>query len=200
MSICVCPTISETEYEGLVKALLNSHGIEEWNLLTLKDIYKSGNTLESIPFRKHQCPRTRKCCAECTRRCPYRCIQDCLNRMYMWRQSFNQPNSRAPEALKLMVNNKFESAEDLAIAVGDILSVSTNPQLKRYIEINNISSRNHPYKMSYEQDYRYDERGRRVVNKDTGEIYLRKWPESGLCPYSIPKIMIDRRYRKEVIK
>ena len=114
----------------------------------------------------------------------------------MWRQSFNQPNSRAPEALKLMVNQKFESAEDLAIAVGDILSVSTNPQLRRFIETNNISSRNHPYKISYEQDYKYDERGRRIVNKDTGEIYLRKWPESGLCPYSIPTITIDRRYIK----
>lgn len=200
MSICTCPTIPEVEYEGLVKALFNSHGIEEWNLLTLKDIYNSGNSLEGIPFRKHDCPRTRKCCGECTRRCPYRCIQDCLNRMYMWRQSFNRPTSRAPEALKLMVNQKFETAEDLATAVGDILSVSTNPQLKRYIEINNISSRNHPYKLDYEQDYRYDERGRRVVNRVTGEIQLRTWPETGLCPYCLPAVMIDNRYRKGVIK
>ena len=196
MSICICPTLPETEYEGLVKALLNSHGIEEWNLLTLKDIYSSGNSLEGIPFRKHACPRTRKCCAECTRRCPYRCVQDCLNRMYMWRQSFNQPTSKVPEALKLMVNQKFETAEDLATAVGEILSVSTNPQLKRYIESNHISSRTHPYKLDYEQDYRYDERGRRVVNKTTGELSLNNWPESGLCPYCIPTNMIDRRYIK----
>lgn len=200
MSICICPIPSEAEYEGLTKALLQSHGIEEWNLLTLKDIHNSGNTLDGIPFRGKQCTRTRKCCAECTRRCPYRCIQDCLNRMYMWRQSFNQPNSRVPEALKLAVNRKFETAEDLAIAVGDILSVSTNPMLRRYIEVNHISNRNHPYKMSYEQDYKYDDRGRRVVNKETGEIYLRRWPESGLCPYSIPTTTIDRRYGKDITK
>ena len=75
--------------------------------------------------------------------------------------------------------------------------MSTNPQLKRYIEINNISSRNHPYKLDYEQDYRYDKKGRRVVNKDTGEIYMRTWPESGLCPYCSPTVTIDRRYGKK---
>lgn len=199
MSVCTCPELPTVEYEGLVKALLNSHGIEEWNLLTLKEIYKSGNSLEGIPFRKHRCPRTSKCCAECTRRCPYRCIQDCLNRMYMWRHGFKD-NPNVPKSLQLMVQQRFETAEDLAMAVGEILSVSTNPQLRNYIESNHISSRNHPYKMNYEQDYKYDERGRRVVNKDTGELHLRTWPETGLCPYCIPKVTIDRRYRKGVIK
>ena len=195
MSICTYPGIPETEYEGLVKALLSSHGIEEWNLLTLKDIYNSGNSLEGIPFRKQQCPRTPKCCAECTRRCPYRCVQDSLNRMYMWRHAFKD-NPNIPKSLRLMVQQHFETAEDLAVAVGEILSVSTNPQLRQYIESNGISSRNHPYKMSYEQDYKYDDHGRRIVNKTTGELSLRLWPETGLCPYSVPKILIDRRYIK----
>lgn len=191
MSVCTCEVLHESEQRRLVSAFLQSN-TDEWNLLALKDMYESGNTLDDIrqtvPFRGYECTRVRVCCSECTRVCKYRCIQDSLNRLYMLRKTY-EGREDAPLAVKMMLKQNFRTAEELAVTIGDYISTGRNPKVAQYVKETGVN----PYKMSYEPRYRLDEEGNRIVNSTTGEISVLDWPETGLCPYCRPSVTIDRR-------
>lgn len=181
----------------------------DWNLMSLKDMSEAGNTLvdiaQVVPFRGGQCPRTRRCCGDCVRQCYIRCVQDCLHRLWVWNQMVQAtPESeqeRIPLAIRLIVKQKFASHRHLSWCVGEILSRKTNMHLKEYMERADLNNLTHPYRNDYGPTVALDPHtGRRMVNPVTGEIQLHHWPESGLCPYCLPNVTIDRHYVKKEVK
>lgn len=211
MSICVCPHagtkgIEDKEQKQFVARFLEGlapsghYTSAGWSLMSLKGMVDAGNTLEDItqvvPFRGGECPRTRRCCGDCVRQCYSRCVQDCLHRLWVWKQMVDSTpeaeRDKIPLAVRLIVNQKFESHQQLSWCVGEILSRKTNMQLKEYMERAHLNDYTHPYRNDYGPMVALDPAtGRRIVNKETGEIKLLKWPETGLCPYCLPNVTID---------
>lgn len=197
MSRCVCPKVDACTYEQLVQLFVND---KDWDLLKLQDMYNAGNSLKSImevvPFRNSECTRTDKCCGVCTRRCHSRCIQDCLNRLYMWRQMVKAtPASQyeqIPLAIRMIVEQDFETLYDLSWCVGEIISRNSNATLQKYMEEQKMYPAENPYKLDYAPRYDVDEcTGKRKVDS-SGRIQILEWPKSGLCPFCLPNVIIDR--------
>lgn len=204
MSRCVCPTLSEEKYKQLEKLFVND---KEWDLLKLQDMYNAGNSLSSIldvvPFRKGDCTRTTKCCGVCTRKCHSRCMQDCLNRLYMWRMMVQStPEDRRdqiPLAIRMIVKQNFETLYDLSWCVGEIISRNTNSTLKQYMTENNMYPSENPYKLDYSPRADIDEAtGKIKVDPKTGIVKYLDWPKTGLCPFCLPNSLVyRRRYKHE---
>lgn len=197
MSLCICPDegVRSDKFEQFVADFLKglapdgSYGDSGWSFLSLIDMARAGNSLstisEVVPFRGGACPRSLRCCSSCARRCKYRCIQDCLHRLYMWRSIVdNTPPERQNELpldIRLIAHQKFVNADHLRVVVGDLVQ---------------HEARKHPgsTKLNYEPSYDVDSQtGRRKVDKDTGFISILEWPQSGLCPYCLPRVTVDGR-------
>lgn len=198
MGACTC----QPKDKSIADEFLKHTDLTEWSLLSLQDMVAAGNTLKDIedivPFRHTLCVRSVRCCGECTRLCRHRCVQDCLHRIYMWRQLVNntaeEERHLIPLAIRCVVSQHFEDAEDLSLVVSEIISTRTNPRVKEYLQNENAS---HPYRNDYAPMYAADPAtGKRVVNPSTGDILVLKWPKSGLCPYCLPRTTLDRRYLK----
>lgn len=220
MSLCMSPHvgargIEDLEQKQFVARFLKGlapdglYAKSDWSLMSLKDMHEAGNTLADIeqvvPFRGGQCPRTRRCCGDCVRQCYYRCVQDCLHRLWTWNKMVESTpeaeRERIPLAIRLIVNQEFESHQHLSWCVGEILSRKTNAQLKEYMERAELTNYSHPYRNDYGPTVAIDPAtGRRMVNPITGKIKLLDWPESGLCPYCLPNVTVDRHYTKKEVK
>lgn len=216
MSLCMSPHVGDEGIESreqkqfvasFLKGLATSG--DDWNLMALKDMYDGGNSLAEItqvvPFRGGECTRTRRCCGDCVRQCYTRCVQDCLHRIWVWRKMVESTpeteRERIPLAVRLIVKQQFESHRQLSWCVGEILSRKTNAALKEYMERAGLTNYTHPYRNDYAPTVALDPTtGRRMVNPMTGEIRLLKWPESGLCPYCLPNVTIDRHYTSKEVK
>ena len=198
--ICHCPHKAPQLQLDLEKMYLNDH---EWSLLSLQSMYEAGNSLEEItevvPFRRPTCTRSLKCCGVCTRQCYSRCIQDCLHRVYMWRKMVESASEEQlrniPQSIKYVVNQKFETLEDLSWVVGEIISRNSNSKLKSYMSSAQLRPEENPYKLDYAPTPSINPMtGKREVDHTTGSIKILQWPESGLCPYCLPRVTVDRRY------
>lgn len=215
MSLCMCSVVDPGEHKVAVARFLRGlaadghYAKSDWNLMALQDMANAGNSLAEIeqvvPFRGGPCARTNRCCGDCVRQCYTRCVQDCLHRLWMWKKMVEatpeNERSRIPLAVQLIVNQKFESHRHLSWCVGEILSRKTNMHLKEYMERAGLNDLTHPYRNDYAPSVQLDPTtGRRMVNPNTGEIKLVKWPESGLCPHCLPNVTIDRHYVKKEVK
>jgi hypothetical protein len=198
MSICNCPRVPATTQAELVKSFVPEAG--KWSLLDLQQMYISGNSLQDIaqivPFRGGPCNRSIRCCGVCTRKCYHRCIQDCLHRIYMWKMSLDN-GVDLPLAERYATTQKFENLAEMSWVVSEILSQSSNTKVRKYMQHENLRPEENPNKIDYAPSYAVDpNNGKRVVDISTGELLIRKWPESGLCPYCLPNATIDRRYAR----
>lgn len=213
MSICNCPAIGvdgieSSEQKHSVADFINQlqgdkHLADaEWSLLSLIDMARAGNDLSTItsaiPFRGGPCNRSMRCCGVCTRRCRHRCIQDCLHRLFMWKKMVdNTPEESQhliPLNIRLAVRQHFESHEQLSWVVGDILSQSTNSELKEYMKSEGLRPEENPHKIDYSPQVEFDTlSGKRMVDVHSGELRIIPWPESGLCPYCLPNVTVDGR-------
>ena len=199
MSRCICPVIPLEDYKVLEKIFVND---KDWDLLKLQDMYNAGNSLNDIikvvPFRTNECTRTSKCCGVCTRKCHTRCMQDCLNRLYMWRKMVESTpedqRDRIPLAVRLIVKQEFETLYDLSWNIGEIISRNTNAELKTYMTENNMYPAENPYKLDYSPRVDIDEdTGKRKVDPVSGLIKYLTWPQSGLCPFCLPKHSMSKK-------
>lgn len=204
MSLCVCPEFPKEIQEKLLKEFLELD-LSDWNLLSLQDMYTAGNTLEDItkiiPFKGGPCSRTRNCCGMCTRKCHMRCVQDCLHRLYMWRRLVEStPESERrnlPLNIQCIVKQKFKTLYDLSWAVSDIISSCSNTKLKEYMKNENIYPCANPNKIDYAPQVEINPNtGKRVTDPVSGRLRVVEWPATGLCPYCLPGVTIDRRFRK----
>ena len=220
MSLCMSPHVGldgpeAPEHKQFVARFLKGlapdghYAGTGWNLMSLKDMVDAGNSLADVealvPFRGGQCPRTRRCCGDCVRQCYIRCVQDCLHRLWVWNKMVEstpeEERERIPLAIRLIVNQKFESHRHMSWCVGEILSRKTNMHLKEYMERAELNNYTHPYRNDYGPSVSIDPKtGRRMVNPVTGQIKLLEWPESGLCPHCLPNVTIDRHYVKKEVK
>lgn len=212
MSVCVCPEVGvdgmfDSKHKEHVRQFLwlvdpdGHYAAGGWSLLELIRSHERGLPLDAVPFRGGSCSRTRKCCGECTRICNTRCIQDCLHRLYLWQQMVEHTpeseRSRIPLAIRLIVEQRFTTYEQLSRCVSEIISVHTNTELSKYMEEAGLKRYEHPQHMDYSPSVVLDPAtGKRKVNPNTGEISYRNWPESGLCPHCLPNVNIDSRFIK----
>lgn len=196
---CNCPKIPTETLREREKILLND---KSWNLLCLQDMYNAGNSLsemaKTIPFRSVECTRTLKCCGVCTRQCHTRCVQDCLNRLYMWRRMVEttpeEDRERIPLNIRMIVTQEFETLYDLSWVVGEIISANTNTVMKQYLQENNMHPQENPYKLDYSPTFELDPRtGRKAMDPETRKYKLLEWPKSGLCPWCLPRRKTERR-------
>ena len=219
MSVCICPHVGiDGIYDskqkkfvaGFLKGLAEdgNYAAANWSLLTLQDLFDRFGSFqiieETVPFRGGACDRTRRCCGDCMRQCYNRCVQDCLHRLYLWKQTVEYTpeaeRAKIPLAIRLIVNQKFESHQQLSWCVGEILSQKTNPELVKAMAHAGLNNHSHPYRNDYGPSIVLDEKtGKRLTNPITGEIKYRNWPETGLCPYCLPKVTIDGRKRKGAV-
>lgn len=213
MSVCNCPTtgldgIDSKEHKQKVADFL--HGLapdgkladSDWCLLSITDMARAGNDIqticESVPFRGGPCARSMRCCGVCSRQCYHRCVQDCLHRLYMWKQLVASTPStereKLPLNLRMIVTQKFESHRQLSWVVGEILSRNTNSNLKEYMHNEQIHRNQNPYKIDYAPQVEIDPRtGKRVCDARTGELHILAWPSTGLCPFCLPDVTVDGR-------
>lgn len=213
MSLCMCPVEGQGNPVGQIgfkapelkakqKAFMESLGWPaqpiakaKWSLLELREIAERCPTkqalnelLETMPFRGGPCERHMRCCANCTRRCGHRCIQDCLNRLAMWRMAVENGNENIPLAVRLIVEQDFEDAEHMSWCVSEILSEAN----RRYPKGEN------PNKLNYEPAAEVDlQTGGARILPDSGIVVLLDWPASGLCPYCLPEKLIDGRVARK---
>lgn len=212
MSICNCPVVGidgveDPKQKALVATFLKSLGEQEWSLLSLADMARAGNDLatisEIVPFRGGPCARSRRCCGMCTRQCYHRCVQDCLHRLYMWKKLVaSSPADVVPLNIRLIATQKFYDHAQLSWVVGDILSRNTNSKLKEYMDNASLRTEENPYKIDYSPQVELDPRtGRRRCDPISGELCIMHWPRSGLCPYCLPNVVVDRRVlRKQIAR
>lgn len=209
MSLCVCPHVGidgmyDPKHRQQVARFLNQleptglYGRARWSLLSIAEQYERGVDISDIPYRGGACSRTHKCCGVCTRRCGTRCIQDCLHRLYVWSLLVeNTPvesRDHIPLAIRLIVDQRFDSHEQLSWCVGEIISAHTNRELSQHMKKAELKWYEHPYYNDYGPMVVLDpETGRRKVNPVTGEVVYRNWPETGLCPHCLPKVLVDSR-------
>lgn len=213
MSICNCPIvgidgIEDSKQKQLVAGFLESlapdgtYAKSGWNLLSLIDMAKAGNDVQTIseviPFRGGPCARSMRCCGVCSRQCKQRCVQDCLHRLYMWNKLVESTPStereKIPLNIRLIVNQKFDSHEHMSWVVGEILSQSTNSNLKEYMKNESLRPEENPYKIDYAPQVEVDpSTGKRRSDPATGELIIADWPRTGLCPHCLPDVTIDGR-------
>lgn len=213
MSICNCPIvgidgIEDSKQKQLVAGFLESlapdgtYAKSDWNLLSLVDMAKAGNDVQTIneviPFRGGPCARSMRCCGVCSRQCKQRCVQDCLHRLYMWNKLVESTPStereKIPLNIRLIVNQKFDSHEHMSWVVGEILSQNTNSNLKEYMKNESLRPEENPYKIDYAPQVEVDpSTGKRRCDPATGELVIADWPRTGLCPHCLPNVTIDGR-------
>ncbi len=209
MSYCTCPQVPREQQERLLEQFLTSETRIDWELLKLQKLYESQQPMEvsdfkklleeTLPFRGSPCNRSLKCCSVCTRQCTTRCIQDCLNRVWMWRKQLEYQDN---PTLALIVQSVDATNDPEAISwiVGDVLNAQKNSKLKEYMQNANLRPEENPYKLDYSPQYETEispRTGKAHKKKapGTGKYLIRPWPESGLCPYCLPQATHARRYR-----
>lgn len=208
MSFCKFPLMEEGAYKKLARNFLrNTPDIQEWNLLSLQDMYACGNDLaiisEVVPFRSEECRRSKRCCGVCTRRCYARCLQDSLHRLYMWRKLVEttpkDEQESIPLGIRMIVKKDFDNHRELSWAVGEILSQSSNTTVKEYMQDAKLRPEENPYKVDYAPQVAISPvDGRRMADPVTGALHIMEWPETGLCPYCLPEVTVDRRITKQL--
>lgn len=212
MSVCNCPVvgidgIEDSKQKQRVASFLNGLGddVTQWSLLSLTDLARAGNDLQTIsdtiPFRGGPCSRSIRCCGTCSRQCYTRCVQDCLHRLFMWRKLVESTPStereKLPLSLRLIVNQKFESHNQMSWCVGEILSRKTNSTLKEYMKNASLRPEENPYKIDYAPQVEVDPHtGKRKCDPLTGELCIMEWPRTGLCPFCLPNVTVDGRIAK----
>lgn len=221
MGVCNCPIaglngIDDKEHEQRVNDFLKGLAADGkladsgWSLLSITDIARAGNDLQTIcdnvPFRGGPCARSIRCCGMCTRQCYHRCVQDCLHRLYMWKQSVvNTPSTereKLPLNLRMIVTQSFGTHRQLSWVVGEIISRNTNSKLKEYMQHEALRSEENPYKINYAPQVEVDPHtGKRKCDPFTGELRILAWPRTGLCPFCLPDVLVDGRFaRRKNIK
>jgi len=110
------------------------------------------------------------------------------------------PEEKQPLFLKLAVAS-VDAAKDLETiswVVGDVLSRKTNSLLREYMKNAGLRPEENPYKLDYAPQYevKISEKTGKSIKKtvsETGEVIIRHWPSSGLCPFCLPTITTKRK-------
>lgn len=167
-----------------------SNEVGTWTLLRLKDpewLEQAKHLEEILPFRPASISACKfkmmYCCGSCFRNCSYRCVQDIYTKLNLMYAAEVQKKSALANIIFATLSNPDVTYSQLIKLFNDIV----------------FSRRDEPYVLDYTPQYVYTHLGKdgrkfKKVNKQTGELLIRPWPETGLCPYCQPNYTIQSRY------
>lgn len=194
---CMCPVnYTEDMFNEFKQRAANEVG--KWTLMRFKDsdlLPEREHFKDLYPFRVPietgstlGCPRrTNVCCGGCVRKCDSRCIQDMYTKLNMLYESEKLRTVKPSYLMQL------------------IQSTLTDPELtyKRLMDFfNDLQRGGLLYELNYtpqtQIEYVSETSGRafKKVNKQTGDVAILYWPESGLCPYCVPNVTAVARYAR----
>ncbi len=220
-NLCNVPPEMRRSVEGLETFIQDlrktSGGLTNWSLDMLRNMQLGDDHMKAlsdlgIPFgcpTDKKCPHSvgamTRCCGQCTRNCDTRCVQDILTRIYMlvhpWR---DVPEEQRPLQIKLIMlqleDPRKTSYRALTQIANDLQSISHNPKLRAYkaqFKERGETIEN-PDHLDYAPAYIYYQDPKTHQEKikcdpDTGVCGLRHWPESGLCPWCLPRKLVNAR-------
>lgn len=194
---CMCPVnYTEDMFNEFKQRAANEVG--KWTLLRFKDsdLFPEREHYKDLyPFRVPisegstlGCPRrTNVCCGGCVRKCDSRCVQDMYTKLNMLYESEKRKTTKPSYLMQL------------------IQSTLTDPELtyKKLMDFfNDLQRGGLLYELNYtpqtQIEYISETSGRafKKVNKQTGDVAILYWPESGLCPYCVPNVTAVARYAR----
>lgn len=166
-----------------------------------------------IPFRYSKCSYGKMvCCGCCMRECNHRCAQDVMTRVYLMcapllnctdeveKQKRYEQCDLSTKMLYRELLSDHPRFEVLRNVVNLYISRRCSPVVKE-AESTGVN----PYKLSYAPVIAYETRlvklpnGEvstrevKVLDPTTGKAKVYEWPQSGLCPFCIPRGTVDRR-------
>lgn len=140
-----------------------------------------------MPFMLEYCPRgTFRCCGACNRKCPNRCTQDALHRVALEVYSTlagkylpGKSDYLNYACLQFFLQPERANRVTLLALVEEI--IGHYKQTYREAPLFSYSPR---------VAFRITEGGRTryIRDEQTGRILIEKWPQSGLCPYCLPRL------------
>lgn len=190
---------------GVVISHLTLQQIAQLSMCDDFNIVNSQPQLRPLQYRTLGCKRGMSCCCNCTTACDRRCLHDCFIRLWFWAQELKglgvdfEPGAR----LLSLTNPHFAtqctlmtictSYRHLTRMVNGLITGRNNPAIRDLYQREGTN----PGKMDYSQQLQLTADGKIIADPVTGHLKIRAWPESGLCPYCLPRRSVDNRKRKK---
>lgn len=160
-------------------------------LLDLKRLpYKVGDSVEyirgtiqnSIPFKPTMCSFMLSCCGMCDKRCDKRCVQDMYTKLYFRMQR----GDMEAQVIRDMLTNPGLNYDTLRDLYDSVYTKFRNDTVKR----ESIDPDAFKFNYAPRMVGKTDRRGRQWLEVDpvTGDGKVLWWPQTGLCPYCMPRI------------
>lgn len=190
---------------GVVISHLTLQQIAQLSMCDDFNIVNSQPQLRPLQYRTLGCKRGMSCCCNCTTACDRRCLHDCFVRLWFWAQELKglgvdfEPGAR----LLPLTNPHFATQctlmtictgyRHLTRMVNGLITGRNNPVIRDLYQREGTN----PGKMDYSQQLQLTADGKIIADPVTGHLKIRAWPESGLCPYCLPRRSVDNRKRKK---
>ena len=210
---CMCPVNYTEDMFNEFKQKAAAE-VGKWTLLRFKDpdLFPEREHFKDLyPFRVPMeegstlgCPRRANvCCGGCVRKCDSRCVQDMYTKLNILYESEWQ------KAEYIQVKHPTESSirayKRPTYLMQLIDKTLTDPELtyKKLMDFfNDLQRGGLLYELNYTPQTLYEYvsetsgRAFKKVNKQTGDVAILYWPESGLCPYCVPNVTAVARYAR----
>lgn len=192
------------------------HTLGDLSLQACDSIDKSRETFKTyLPFRIKFCKYSGiKCCGTCTLSCKERCVQDIYTKLGIYLESHCKRPFKdniktcdyLTQSIYNLLVNPCATYEQLVAMVNQVIGVRQNSQIKNHMRELGVRGqeqrRMSVWRLDYAPQPQYYEVGKtgklmRKVDKATGKILFMDWPATGLCPYCLPKVTVDRHYGKD---
>lgn len=214
--VCCCPEQpkpTEAELDEFVKRPeLHLDGLcatyrEERDILHIRmTIY------QKVIFRTQKCAKSGlTCCGTCSVRCRFRCPQDVLYRAKLLAAPImhaldKDEAYRRASTVQQMMYDELVSERPRYKVIYAMIQEYINPRKNKALRdsiMKDYGGDNTPMRLDYAPVVEFEtyvnqggkEITRRKVDPSTGNILIRNWPQSGLCPYCLPTTTVDRHKR-----
>lgn len=178
--------------------------------------------LKQTMFRVKKCAKSgMTCCGSCSVRCKVRCPQDVMHRAYLIIIPIKFAGPKGSEEQKAayakastmqqMMYDELTSEHPrykvIYAMLMDYINPRHNKQLGDSIKYD-YKGYDTPMRFDYSPQIEYETyrtfaghiTTRRKVDPETGNIAIRYWPDSGLCPFCLPQTTVDRHKRYDGVK
>lgn len=174
-------------FSDYMKGLFQKGKSDELNRTELQEV---------IPTKGKACGYFGNCCGWCTRTCHQRCVVDILLRCYMLYISAKNVSEDQRDSVQRNIISTIEDPDvtyhSLNMLISSIIDTTKNTELNRRI----VEYGQNPYKFDYSPTVLWEQvsekKWLRKWNKETGDIEYIHWPESGMCPFCIPRVNFRR--------
>lgn len=190
------------EYQEALRLEKLANGLTCLQTLQKSPVAKSGNIglirsviQDDIPFRVAGCSFMLSCCGMCSRKCDVRCVQDTLHKLYLKAFSvyagISEGDVFARTACQVLMDPNINYATMLEVLYSFSIH-DWNEEIEKLKEEDNFDSENYKYDYAPRTEAVFTTSGRRQqkCNPETGEVLFTNWPDSGLCPYCLPRVLV----------